>query len=193
MKHSDSSFLTQKKLASSLKDLMKKKPLSKITVSELCSACGVNRKTFYYHFENIYSLLDWMLNQETVEIVKSFDLLTDNEAIIDFVIDYVDQNSHILNCAYDAMGREGMKNFFSTGFSEVILNLIGCLEETMQLSLSPSYKQFLCSFYTNALAGLLIDWFHDKAVCTKQNIIDYIILVLRASLPASMKASCRPE
>ena len=34
---------------------MEKKPLSKITVSEIIADCGVNRKTFYYHFEDIYA------------------------------------------------------------------------------------------------------------------------------------------
>ena len=36
---------------------MEKKPLSNITVSEIIADCGVNRKTFYYHFEDIYALL----------------------------------------------------------------------------------------------------------------------------------------
>ena len=41
----------------SLQRFMEKKPLSKITVSEIIADCGVNRKTFYYHFEDIYALL----------------------------------------------------------------------------------------------------------------------------------------
>ena len=47
----------KKTLAVSLKRFMEKKPLSKITVSEIIADCGVNRKTFYYHFEDIYALL----------------------------------------------------------------------------------------------------------------------------------------
>ena len=42
-----------KKFATVLKEKMKEKPFSKITVSELIADCGVNRKTFYYHFQNI--------------------------------------------------------------------------------------------------------------------------------------------
>ena len=47
----------KKTLAVSLKRFMEKKPLSKITVSEIIADCGVNRKTVYYHFEDIYALL----------------------------------------------------------------------------------------------------------------------------------------
>lgn len=90
---------------------MKKKPLGKITVSEIITDCNVNRKTFYYHFEDIYDLLKWMLEQEAIEVVKNFDFLIDYEDAIKFVIKYVKENSHILNCAYDSMGRDELKRF----------------------------------------------------------------------------------
>ena len=57
MKHAESSLKTKKALASSLKKVMAKKPLRKITVTEIVNDCNVNRKTFYYHFEDIFALL----------------------------------------------------------------------------------------------------------------------------------------
>ena len=57
-------------LCDGLKELMRRKPFSKITVSELIKTCNVNRKTFYYHFEDIYDLLKWMLEQEAVAVVR---------------------------------------------------------------------------------------------------------------------------
>ena len=64
MKHEITTFNTKKTIAASLKKFMEKKPLSKITVSEIVADCQINRKTFYYHFENIQDLLKWMLEQE---------------------------------------------------------------------------------------------------------------------------------
>ena len=57
MKHAEASFKTKQEMAVSLKKLMGHKPLSKITISELCKDCGINRKTFYYYFQDIYELL----------------------------------------------------------------------------------------------------------------------------------------
>lgn len=48
---------TKKIIASSLKQFIMRKPLSKITVSEIVADCGINRKTLYYHFEDIWDLL----------------------------------------------------------------------------------------------------------------------------------------
>lgn len=64
--------LIQKMFSAALKSAMKNKTLSKITVSEIIQTCRVNRKTFYYHFQDIYELLKWTLEQEAVEVVKNF-------------------------------------------------------------------------------------------------------------------------
>lgn len=93
MKHEITSLNTKKTLAASLKKAMEKKPLSKITVSEIITDCGVNRKTFYYHFQDIYALLKWMLEEEAIEVVKQFDLLVDYREAILFVLDYVKKTS----------------------------------------------------------------------------------------------------
>ena len=56
------SLNTKKMLSSSLKKFMLKKPLSKITVSEIVADCGINRKTFYYHFESTRQVLEYLMD-----------------------------------------------------------------------------------------------------------------------------------
>ena len=104
MTNEEMSFKTKKSLADALKKAMAHKPLSKITVSELITECNINRKTFYYHFEDIYALLKWMFEAEAIEVVKQFDMVENTEEAFRFVMDYVEQNQHIINCAYDSMG-----------------------------------------------------------------------------------------
>ena len=111
MTNEEMSIRTKKALATALKKTMEKKTLSKITVSELVQECDVNRKTFYYHFQDIYGLLKWMLEEEAIEVVKNFDLVVNTEEAIRFVMEYVEENQHIINCAYDSMGHEEMKRF----------------------------------------------------------------------------------
>ena len=53
------SQMTKRALVASLKDLLAEKPLDKITVTDLTEHCGVNRMTFYYHFKDIYDLVEW--------------------------------------------------------------------------------------------------------------------------------------
>lgn len=184
MKHETKSMNTKKLLSASLKKFMEHKKLSKISVSEIIADCGVNRKTFYYHFEDIYALLKWTLEQETVEVLKSFDLLLNPKEAIMFVIDYVDNNSHILHCAYDSMGRDEMKRFFHSDFYGVILSIIEGVEKEYSKMLPEDFKKYLTNFYTEALSGILIEYFQNKKdKQTRDEMINYTLFVLKKSLP----------
>lgn len=50
---------TKRALETSLKNLLLKKPVNKITINDITEDCGVNRATFYYHFKDIYDLIEW--------------------------------------------------------------------------------------------------------------------------------------
>lgn len=58
---------TKRALEASLKHLLLKKPLDKITINDIAEDCGINRMTFYYHFKDIYDLLNgpvWRMRPE---------------------------------------------------------------------------------------------------------------------------------
>ena len=50
---------TKQALEASLKHLLLQKPLDKITISDLTKDCGISRMAFYYHFKDIYDLVEW--------------------------------------------------------------------------------------------------------------------------------------
>ena len=54
------SQITKRALEASLKHLLLSKPLDKITVTDICEDCGISRMTFYYHFRDIYDLVEWV-------------------------------------------------------------------------------------------------------------------------------------
>lgn len=54
------SNLTKNALAESMKKMMRQKPFEKISVSDICTDCGINRKSFYYHFKDKYDLVNWI-------------------------------------------------------------------------------------------------------------------------------------
>lgn len=144
MKYEISSNHTKHCLAAALKEQMCQKSLNKISVSDIVNACGVNRKTFYYHFEDIYALLRWMLEEEAVEVVKHFDLLVDDEEAILFVMNYVEQNDHFIQCALNSVGREGMMRFFCQDFESVVDSIIEAACQQAGVCLEDAYRRFLC-------------------------------------------------
>ena len=182
MKHTATTYNTKKLLATSLKEAMRQKPFSKITVSEIIASCGVNRKTFYYHFEDIYALLKWTLEEEALEVVKHFDLLVNYEDAIRFVMQYVDENDYIISCAYDSIGRDEMKRFFYTDFVGVVASVIDSAEENLNQSIDPGFKVYVAKFYTEALAGMLIDWAKERNKHDREKVVGYLTSIIGFAL-----------
>ncbi len=189
MKHEITSLNTKRTLAASLKKQVCKKPFSKITVREIINDCGVNRKTFYYHFEDVYALLKWTLEQEAIEVVKQFDLIVEYEEAFLFVMDYVEENDAFLQNIYYSIGRDELKRFFYADFIDIIRSLVDSTEKMENLSLPEDFKLFLSQFYTEAITGMLIEWIIDRSTRNREKTVQYISVILRSAIPNAMKAA----
>ena len=182
MKHEVTTYNTRKLISSTLKTLMRTKPFSKITVSEIIAACRINRKTFYYHFEDIFALLKWMFEEEAIEVVRHFDLLTDYESSIRFAMQYVDENDYMISCVYDSIGREAMKQFFYADFVGVITSVIDAAAAKHGKNIEPAFKVYVAKFYAEALAGMLIDWAKERDKHDREKIVGYLTSIIGLAL-----------
>lgn len=189
MKHEVTTLNTKRSLAASLKFFMERKPFSKISVSDIISDCGVNRKTFYYHFQDKYDLLKWMLEEEAIQVVRQFDLLIDYREAVIFVMNYVRENKHLLSCAYDSIGRDEMKLFFYTDFIGITKQVVDNTEEQLGVHVEPQFKEFLLRFYTEAIAGLLISEFTSEEAHNPETAASYFELILKSSLPTVLQSA----
>ena len=68
------SNITKHALAEALKGLMAEMPFEKINVSQICERCGMNRKSFYYHFKDKYDLVNWIFDTEFISLIRDENL-----------------------------------------------------------------------------------------------------------------------
>ena len=191
MTHAEMTQRTKLALAAALKEQMNKKPLNKITVKDLITTCNVDRKTFYYHFSDIYDLLKWMLEEEAIHVLEQFDLITDFQDAAIFILNYIEENYHLLKCAYDAVGRDELKRFLFHDFEEIVKNVIIQFEQDLDLSVSPSYERFLVHFYVEATTGIMIEWLQNPKRMSKEDAVRYADTVLFSTMPAALKAGTK--
>lgn len=147
----------------------------------------MNRKTFYYHFEDIYGLLKWTLEQEAIEVVKQFDLIVEYEEAFLFVMDYIEENDAFLQNIYHSVGRDELKRFFYADFIEIMHTLVDSAEKIEQLSITEDFKAFLIQFYTEAITGILIEWIIDRSTRDREKTLQYVSTILRSAIPSAMR------
>lgn len=95
-------------------------------------------------------------------MVRAFNLIKDAEKTVDFIMDYVEENDYMINCAYDSMGRDELKRFFCTDFLEISESVITGAEEETGITLDPAYKAFLTRFYAEACGDILVEWIRER-------------------------------
>ncbi len=182
MKHKEISLNTKKALAQSLKESMQRKPFQKISVSELIQSANVNRKTFYYHFEDTYALLKWILEEEVIKAVWRFELPLECETAISFLMDYMEENAAVVRCAYESIGRDVLNRFFYADFHDMLVPVLNRAEQASGKCLDAAYKEFLTVFYMEAFTGMLIDWIQNRDKKDRRTVIEYFIHTMRVSL-----------
>ena len=66
-----SSLTTKKAIAYTFKDLLKEKAFNKITINDIAEKCDINRQTFYYHFQDIRDLVEWICIEDIDELLSN--------------------------------------------------------------------------------------------------------------------------
>lgn len=186
MKHTEQSLQTKQELSAALKRLMESKPINRITIRELVESCGVNRKTFYYHFEDIYALLKWTLEQEALLLFDKYDLVHDNSKALEFVLDYVGENLAMLQNIVRSIGRSELGRFFFKDIYQPVYKLVCEVEQLRGLNVEEGYKAFLSKFLTEAVAGILLDCIERDVLDDRQRLARYITGTLSAAIPNAL-------
>lgn len=182
MKYEVTSLNTKKMLASTLISLMKKKPLSKISISEIVKECQINRKTFYYHFEDIYDLLEWHLEQEVNSLTSSMNTLDDFDTAVRLSLNYMETNSYIYNCADDPYFCDKMMDFIIKLIYPIGIDNITQLEQRYNKELDSEYKQFLAEMLSKLAALSIIDNLKHKNDYDYNKMLLYLSDTLNASI-----------
>jgi probable dihydroxyacetone kinase regulator len=146
-------------LADSLKKQMVIKPLNRISIQEIAKDCGVNRQTFYYHFHDIFDLMEWMFREEGRALLKNGgSALSLGEGVLR-LLEYIRRNEALCLCALQSTGHEHLRKFFHEGIDKVILSMVN--ERSAGLDVSEKHKIFIAHFYTVSFAGLLENWIQE--------------------------------
>ena len=182
MKYEVTSQNTKKMLANTLISLMKKKSLSKISISEIVKTCQINRKTFYYHFADIYELLEWHLEQEVSSIMLSLKSPDDFETAFRISIDYMEHNTYLYNCIDDPYFCDKLMDFIVKIILPISIDTITAMEARHKKVLDSDYKQFLSEMLTKIAALSIIDNIKHKNNYDYDKMLLYLSDTLNASI-----------
>jgi AcrR family transcriptional regulator len=137
--------------------LLKQKPISKITIKEICEDADINRSTFYAHYTDQYDLL----NQIENEVIDDINLYLNRYSInnsqapskmLTIILEYIKQNSELFELFLS-------KGDFS--FQQKITDVIRqqyFLQTVASSTISEDNAVYICLFYVNGTIGIVREW-----------------------------------
>ena len=178
------SQVTKRALEQSLKNLLLKKPLTKITINDIAEDCGINRMTFYYHFKDIYDLVEWCCEEDASRALagkKTYE--TWQQGLLQIFEAVQDNKPFILN-VYRSVGREQVENYLYRITYDLLEGVVE--EQAAGMSVRPEDKAFIANVYKYAFVGLMLDWIKHDMKGDPKEIIDRLDRVIHGSVAAAL-------
>ena len=151
---------TKRALGASLKKLLLQKPLNKITISDIAEECGISRMTFYYHFKDIYDLVEWTCAEEAAQAMegkKTYD--TWQEGFLN-IFSAVQANKPLIMNVYRCVSRERIEQYLNPLICSLILGVVE--EKSAEIPVSEADKRFIANFYEYAFIGVMLEWIDNN-------------------------------
>lgn len=178
------SQVTKRALEQSLKNLLLKKPLTKITVGDITDDCGINRMTFYYHFKDIYDLVEWSCLEDAKRALdekKTYD--TWQQGLLQ-IFKAVQENKPFILNVYRCVHREQVEKYLQPLVDQLLLNVIN--EEAAGITVRDEDKQFIAQVYSYMFIGLMLDWIKDDMREDPQQIVEKLSRLIKGSVSVAL-------
>lgn len=151
-----SSEITRQYIVAAAKELMRHKPLEKISTHAITDACGLNRNTFYYHFKDKYEILEQIFLRELEpELAPHMKPGTWSDSLV-VLCEHMMREKEFYTNAFKS-GRQGsFPAILLKYYKDFFINSAAGFYD--QLGLTMESREMVARFYSHAVIGIICDW-----------------------------------
>ncbi len=173
---------TKDEILKTLTELLESKPLDDITVTELVERCGISRQAFYYHFSDLYGVVDYAAECMMDEL-RHVQPGHWREAIEQLLMKIQEKRTLLLN-VYRAYERSYVEYNLRQWISPLIE--VKVQETAQRHRVSEAQMTFVVDFCSQGLVGILLGWIErgmpaglsdrmDDFYCIIEGSLDYML------------------
>jgi probable dihydroxyacetone kinase regulator len=172
--------ITKNAIANAMKQVMEKVPFDRITTADIINICGISRKTFYYHFQDKYDVVNWIFSTEIVDGIletTTFDNWMEGSLKL---CHYIRNNKKFYKSAVNSNAQNCFIQFLHN-LTEMQLRKL-CIDAIEKQILSEEDIKFLVEFYYHAFIGVFTLWIKEDMKDSPELLVDRWIGVVDKSL-----------
>ena len=150
---------TKAALEASLKKLLLKKPLYKITINDLTTDCGISRMAFYYHFKDIYDLVEWSCLEDATQALQGKKTYETWQEGLQQIFEAVLENKPFIMNVYHSVSRQQIETYLFHLTHDLLYGVVQ--EKAKGTGISEADQSFIADFYKYSFTGVMLDWIKD--------------------------------
>ena len=178
---------TKDKIALTLERLLQHKDLDKITITLLVSECGISRQCFYYYFQDIFDVTQWMIRKKADDLLEKSLSMEHSQKVIASFVDFAFDNRKIISRLLAGKNRKFIEQTLVHSLRSCLQQLI--LLRASHVALYLTDLDATLKFCTYGLTGLLLEQTEKKQV-SKDTLVQQMTHLLTRLL--ANPASCQP-
>ena len=151
-----------------LKKIMLEKPLDRIRVSDIVNRCGISRRTFYYHFADVYEALAWMLQEDWKDLITTNE--TDWESTIEILLTHFQDNLLLCRAVLSSSQHFRIEKLFCSKLEEGIGKCVHS-DENSEVDADPDETSTRIQCLALAMTSIIIAWINREILCSKKQLI----------------------
>lgn len=136
--------------------LLNEKPLAQITVKDIVQECGINRNSFYYHYEDLPSLIEEIMVEEADRLVEEYPFVESIEECFDAAIEFTLNNKRAIFHVYNSINRDIFERYLMKICDYLITSYVNTA--FADLGISKSDKMFVIRYHKWLYFGAIIEW-----------------------------------
>ncbi len=136
--------------------LLNEKPLSQITVKDIVETCGVNRNSFYYHFQDIPALVEEIVTEEADRIIAEHPSIDSIEECLNTALDFARKNRRAILHIHNSANRDIYEQYLWKVCHHVVSVYVKVL--FAERPIPDSDRELLIRFYKCECFGMVMEW-----------------------------------
>ena len=178
-------FATAARMDEAFLALLEKKDFAYITVKEICEEAGVNRSTFYLHYETMADLLsesvshmneqflNHMKKDTDAFVTKLWDCPLDELYLItpEYLtpyLDYIEQHKLLFRTATENAAVLGMDKSYERMFRHVFTPILD------RYGIPQQDRPYLMAFYIQGLMAIISEWLKNDCTDSVEDVVNVI-------------------
>ena len=147
---------TRRAIKETFLKLLNQRPLNQITVKDIVEDCGINRNSFYYHFEDLPALVDEIVKEQVQALIQNHPTILSVEECFDAVVELVMENKRAVYHIYNSLNRDMFERYLMDGCQYIVSTYLNT--EFAGRSIAPQELDALIRLHKCSCFGSVIDW-----------------------------------